>query len=136
MINFRLHRSLGTDPLPEEEEEEQEDNVDLESDQGEKPADDNKEPEESKANEDQNDTTKATEVDATKTIGADASQDSDISKTEESLQRHRDSASTLGFSSSARSGASQVVEMKATPKTEASMEVAERKSLKVKVFHL
>ena len=107
VINFRLHLSLGTDPIPEPE---------LEGEEGER----EEEEEENENNgEDKEETTgdKRTGEDgktAEELKAAEAAMEIPLtgqSQDEESLQRHRDSASTLGQSSSLNGALSQSVEL-------------------------
>ena len=104
VVNFRLHLCLGTDPIPEPEVEGEEGEGEEEENKGnngedkeeatgdERTGGDGKTAEESKAAE------AAIEIPVT-------------SPDEESLKRHRDSASTLGQSSSLNGGLSQSLEL-------------------------
>lgn len=105
VINFRLHLSLGTDPIPEpevegEEGERDEENENSNREDKEEATGDERTGEDGKTAEELKAAEAAMEIPLT-----------GQSQDEESLQRHRDSASTLGQSSSLNGALSQSVEL-------------------------
>lgn len=106
VINFRLHLSLGTDPIPEPEvegeegERDEENNENSNGEDKEEATGDERTGEDGKTAEELKAAEAAIEIPLT-----------GQSQDEESLQRHRDSASTLGQSSSLNGALSQSVEL-------------------------
>lgn len=111
VVNLRLHLSLGTDPVPEPEKEE-------ESEEGSEEESGEKEPKEDKdvseeATRDGKTTEELKAMEAEMEISAEGQLSSQESQEnhEERIKRHRDSASTLGQSSSLNGTRSQSLEL-------------------------
>lgn len=102
IVNTRLHLSLGSDPVPEEPPTEDSNAGEEEGEESAAGGGESKKPQDSNCLE------PAAEVDGPQRMMAEVEE----GQTEEALQRHRDSVSTLGFTtSSGMSQASHVMEM-------------------------
>ena len=104
VVNFRLHLCLGTDPIPEPE---------VEGEEGEGEEEENKENNgEDKEEATGDERTGADGKTAEESKAAEAAIEIPVTSPDEgSLKRHRDSASTLGQSSSLNGGLSQSLEL-------------------------
>lgn len=111
VVNLRLHLSLGTDPVPEPEKEEESEEGSEEESAEKKTKEDKDVSEEATRDGKTAEELKAMEAEMEISVEGQLSSQESQENCEEHLKRHRDSASTLGQSSSLNGTRSQSLEL-------------------------